>query len=62
MLILYVLPALQYINHDKSSSVKVIAGDAPGTEDFARQTGAADQAADASKTVSLTKSLIPTTD
>lgn len=45
----------------KRPKVKVIVGGAPVTEDFARQIGADGYAADASKAVSLTKSLIPTT-
>ncbi len=46
----------------KRPKVKVIVGGAPVTEDFARQIGADGYAADASKAVALTKSLIPATD
>jgi 5-methyltetrahydrofolate--homocysteine methyltransferase len=44
----------------KRSKMKVIVGGAPVTEDFARQIGADGYAADASKAVALTKSLIAT--
>ncbi len=43
----------------KRNKVKVIVGGAPVTEDFARQIGADGYAADASKAVTLAKSLIP---
>jgi 5-methyltetrahydrofolate--homocysteine methyltransferase len=46
----------------KRSKVKVIVGGAPVTEDFARRIGADGYAADASKAVALTKSLISSTD
>lgn len=46
----------------KRSKVKVIVGGAPVTEDFARLIGADGYAADASKAVALTKSLISSTD
>jgi len=46
----------------KRSKVKVIVGGAPVTEDFARQIGADGYAADASKAVALTKSMISSTD
>lgn len=46
----------------KRPKVKVIVGGAPVTEDFARQIGADGYAADASKAVALTKSLISSTD
>lgn len=46
----------------KRSKIKVIVGGAPVTEDFARQIGADGYAADASKAVGLTKSLISSTD
>ena len=42
----------------KRPKVKVIVGGAPVTEDFARQIGADGYAADASKAVALTKSLV----
>ncbi len=44
----------------KRSKVKVIVGGAPVTEDYAHQIGADGYAADASKAVALTKSLIST--
>jgi 5-methyltetrahydrofolate--homocysteine methyltransferase len=46
----------------KRSKVKVIVGGAPVTEDFARQIGADGYAADASKAVALTESMISSTD
>jgi 5-methyltetrahydrofolate--homocysteine methyltransferase len=46
----------------KRPKVKVIVGGAPVTEDFARLIGADGYAADASKAVALTKSLISSTD
>jgi 5-methyltetrahydrofolate--homocysteine methyltransferase len=46
----------------KRSKVKVIVGGAPVTEDFARQIGADGYAADASKAVALTKSLLSAVD
>lgn len=46
----------------KRARVKVIVGGAPVTEDYARSIGADGYAADASKAVALTKSLISTTD
>lgn len=46
----------------KRPRVKVIVGGAPVTEDYARSIGADGYAADASKAVALTKSLISTTD
>lgn len=46
----------------KRPKVKVIVGGAPVTEDFARQIGADGYAADASKAVALTKSLISSAD
>jgi 5-methyltetrahydrofolate--homocysteine methyltransferase len=46
----------------KRSKIKVIVGGAPVTEDFARQIGADGYAADASKAVALTKSMISSTD
>ena len=45
----------------KRSKVKVIVGGAPVTEDFARSIGADGYAADASRAVALTKSLISST-
>jgi len=44
----------------KRSNVKVIVGGAPLTEEFARQIGADGYAADASKAVALTKTLLST--
>lgn len=46
----------------KRSKVKVIVGGAPVTEDFARSIGADGYAADASRAVALTKSLVSPTD
>jgi len=46
----------------KRSKVKVIVGGAPVTEEFARQIGADGYAADASKAVALTKSMISSMD
>jgi 5-methyltetrahydrofolate--homocysteine methyltransferase len=46
----------------KRPKVKVIVGGAPVTDDFARSIGADGYAADASKAVALTKSLIASTD